>query len=104
MNKIKLKKGDEVMITLGKDRGRKGKIEKIDLKNGTVTVPGINIYKKTLKKSQQNPRGGVVDVARPLPLGKVSLICPKCKKVTRIGFQIIGNEKIRICRKCQQKI
>lgn len=101
---MKLKKGDEIIVTMGKDKGRKGKIEKIFPKASTVVVPGVNIYKRHKKRRSEKEAGGIMEVPRPLSLGKVALICPKCGKQTRIGYLVTGKEKERICRKCGQKI
>lgn len=101
---MKIKKGDLVLITAGKDKGKKGKVEKIYPKEGTILVPGLNLYKKHLKKRDEKTQGGIIDFPRPLPLGKVALICPKCKVQTRVGYSQSENEKIRICRKCQQPL
>jgi len=100
---IKLKVGDTVKITSGKDKGREGKIEKLFLSDSLVLVPGFNIYKKHVKGGQ-GKKGGIFDIPRPLPFSKVSLICPKCKKTTRVGFKKIDKEKLRICKKCGKEI
>ena len=99
----KLKKGDTVRITAGKDKGREGKIEKIFPKKRTVLVPGVNIYKKHVK-GFQGQKGGIYDIPRPLVFAKVALVCPKCKKATRIGFRVLKDEKIRFCKKCKKEI
>ena len=96
---FKFKIGDTVKITSGKDKGREGKIEKIFLKQGLALIPGINIYKKHIK-GRPGQKGGIYDIPRPIAFSSISLICSKCKKVTRIGFRIVGHEKVRICRKC----
>lgn len=101
---MKLKKGDEVIITTGKDRGKKGKIEKISFKDNTVFLPGLNINKKHVKKRDEQSPGGIIEFAKPLPVSNVALICPKCSKPTRIGFVVEGKEKIRICKKCGSTI
>jgi len=103
---FKFKVGDKVKITAGKDKGRDGKIEALDSKKNTVLVPDINLYKKHVKgqASQQGQKGGIYDIPRPLSLAKVALICPKCNQVTRVGFRIVGDEKVRICRKCNKEI
>lgn len=103
---IKFKVGDTVKITIGKDNGREGKIEKIYPKDGLVLVPGINIYKRHVKASavKEGQKGGVYELPRPLPFSKIALVCPKCKKVTRVGFRIVGTEKVRVCRKCKKEI
>lgn len=101
---MKIKKGDEVMIMSGKDKGKKGKVEKILYKKNTVVLPGLNIYKRHLKKKDEKNPGGIVEFARPLPIGNITLICSKCGKSTRIGYKISGNNKVRICRKCKATI
>ena len=101
---MKLKKGDEVIITSGKDRGKKGKIEKIFVERNTVLLPGLNIYKKHVKKRDEQHPGGVIELSRPLPVGNVALVCPKCNKPTRIGFLKKGNEKKRMCKKCDSVV
>lgn len=101
MNKLKV--GDSVKVTAGKDKGREGKIEKIFPKAGQVLIPEINIYKKHVKGTR-GQKGGIYDVPRPLSYSKVSLLCPKCKKVTRVGFRSLDTGKARICRKCGREI
>ena len=83
---LKFKIGDTVKITLGKDKGREGKIEKIFPKKSLVLIPGINMYKKHVKGAQ-GQKGGVYDIPRPLPFSKIALVCPRCKKITRVGFR-----------------
>ena len=100
---LKLKIGDTVKILQGKDEGREGKIEKVLLKKKLVLVPGINIYKKHVK-GVSGRRGGIYEVPRPLLISKVALICPKCKKTTRVGFRVLAKEKVRFCRKCGREI
>lgn len=100
---LKFKVGDTVKVTLGKDKGRQGKIERVFPKKSLILVPGINMYKKHVKGAQ-GQKGGVYDIPRPLAFSKVALVCPKCKKTTRVGFRQAGNEKTRICRKCKKEI
>jgi large subunit ribosomal protein L24 len=100
---IKLKTGDNVKVMIGKDKGREGKIEKIFPTESKVLIAGVTLYKKHVKGFGE-VKGGVYDIPRPLAFGKVALICPKCKKITRVGFKFAGEEKIRICRKCEKGI
>lgn len=100
---LKLKKGDNVKIVAGKDKGRDGKIEKVLVEEMKVIIPGVNVYKKHVK-GVSGVKGGIYDLPRPLPFAKVALICPKCKKITRVGFKFAGDEKVRICRKCGKEI
>ncbi len=108
---MKLKKGDKVKITIGKDRGRDGVVEKVYQNSNKVIVTGINLYKKHVKKNEKMPQGGIVEIPRATNVSKLALICPKCGKVTRIGFKIEKNQpagrqskKYRICKKCDSKI
>ena len=99
---MKLKKGDSVIVIRGKDRGRKGKIEKVFPKTGKVLIPGVNIYKKHARKQSERKPGGIIEIVKPLPVANVAFFCPKCKKPTRIGYQRDeSGQKIRICRRCQ---
>lgn len=100
---MKFKKGDLIKITSGKDKGRQGKIERIYPKKNTVLIPEINIYKKHIKGVGEQ-KGGIYDIPRALSVAKIALICPKCKKVTRIGFKLVGQQKVRICKKCRKEI
>ena len=105
---LKFKLGDTVRITIGKDKGRDGKIERLFPKKELVIVPGLNMYKKHVKGVEgatgQGQKGGIYDLPRPLPFGKIALICPKCKKITRVGFKDYKNEKVRFCKKCKREI
>ena len=100
---LKLKVGDKVKILTGKDKGRDGEIEKIFAKKGLLVIPGINIYKKHVK-GYQGQKGGIYEIPRPMIFSKVALICPKCKKATRVGIRVIDKEKVRICKKCDKQI
>lgn len=98
---MKFKKDDEVKIVTGKDKGKTGKIQKVYPKVNKVLVGGVNIYKRHLKSQGSGKPGGIVEITKPLPVANIAFVCPKCKKQTRLGFQITGGEKQRICRKCR---
>lgn len=90
------------MVIIGKDKGRKGKIERVFPKKGKVLIPGINVFKKHAKPRGKDKTGGIIDKVLPLPIANVALVCPKCGKPTRVGYQIDkGGTKLRICQKCQ---
>lgn len=101
---MKIKKGDKVKVTTGKDKGRQGVVERVYGKSSKLLITGINQYKRHVKKNDNMPQGGIVDVPRPIDVEKVMLICPKCSKLTRVGYRIEKNKKIRVCRKCKSKI
>lgn len=107
---MKIKKGDKVKVLLGKDRGKEGTVEYVIAKEGKVFIGGANLYKRHVKK-QGTIEGGIIDIPKPMDISNISLICPNCKKVTRIGFKIVGKEKVssllrkvRICKKCKKEI
>lgn len=101
---MKIKKGDTVLITSGKDRGRTGKVLKSLLKKESILVEGINLKKKHIRPKKGGEKGQVVEIPAPLPASNVKIICPKCKKTTRIGCRIEKKKKYRICKKCNQVI
>jgi len=101
---MKLRKGDKVKIISGKDKGRQGKVEKVYKKTRKLVIPGINLYKKHVKKNEQMPQGGIIEIPRPINISNVSLICQKCSKTTRVGYIIEDNKKLRICKKCKSKL
>ncbi|OGH23565.1 MAG: 50S ribosomal protein L24 [Candidatus Levybacteria bacterium RIFCSPLOWO2_01_FULL_38_13] len=101
---MKLKKGDEVRIVKGKDKGKTGKIEKIFPKDNMVLIPNVNLYKRHLKARSQKQPSEIVTLTKPLSVSNARLICPKCHLPTRIGFDLRGGQKERICKKCKQVI
>jgi large subunit ribosomal protein L24 len=101
---MKIHKGDTVQIIAGKDAGKKGKVELVFEKTNSVLVPEINTYKKHVKKSEGFPQGGIVQLSRPLDTSKVSFVCPKCSKASRIGYKMVDGLKKRFCKKCDQVI
>lgn len=101
---MKLKIGDTVKITAGKDKGREGKVEMVLPKRNAVVVPEINMYKKHVKGQQGGIKAGMYDIPRPLNVAKVALICPNCKKQTRVGTEMNKETKVRVCRKCGKQI
>jgi len=107
---MKIKKGDKVKVIAGKDRGREGTVDQVLPKIRAVVLPGINLYKKAVRPKKEGDKGGIVDVARPLNVSKVMLVCPKCHKPTRVGYQVsdkVNNKKtvkLRICKRCQELI
>ena len=99
---MKLKVNDQVLVTAGKDKGRKGKIDRLLPSQSAVLVKGINQYKRHVKSRGKDQPGGIITLDRPLPVANVALICPQCKHVTRVGYQVSkSGQKHRICKKCQ---
>jgi large subunit ribosomal protein L24 len=100
---FKFKVGDVVQVTAGRDKGKKGKVEKVFPRLGKITVDSVNIYKRH-KKVTRSQAAGIYEIARPIDVAKIALVCPKCAKPTRVGFLMEGKNKVRICRKCKGRI
>ena len=101
---MKLHIGDTVQVVTGKDSGKTGKIEKVFSKEQKVLVEGVNQYKRHLKARRANQKSEIITLTKPLPVANVALLCAKCKKITRVGYKITGEDKVRICKKCQAEI
>ena len=101
---MKIKINDKVKVTSGKEAGKSGKIVQVFPKEERVVVEGVNIMKKNLKSGKKGEKGQLIELAAPLHVSKVSLICPKCNLETRVGYKMEGKDKKRICRKCKEII
>lgn len=97
---MKLKKGDNVKVLSGNDKGKTGEILEIQPKNDKIIVKGVNVRKKSVKARKQGDESGIISVECAIPSAKVNVVCPKCGKVTRIGYKIEDGKKVRICKKC----
>ena len=100
MSNLHVKKGDEVMIISGKDKGKKGKVLEISPSEGKVIVEGRNMVTKHVKPRRQGQLGGIVKAEGAIYACKVMPICPKCDKPTRVGHKIDGDKKVRVCKHC----
>jgi len=101
---MKLRRDDQVQITIGKDKGKSGKITKVFLKENKVLVDGINLFKRHLKARSQTQPAEIITISKPLPVSSVALLCPKCKKPSRVGYEINKETKNRVCRSCGKVI
>lgn len=103
---MKIRKGDTVKIILGKDNGKSAKVLKVLPKKMKILVEGVNVYKRRINAKRQgvNSEGGILDITKPVNISNVMLICPSCKKATKVGFKSVKKDKIRICKKCGKEI
>lgn len=103
--KIRLKKGDLVVVRAGKYKGKTGKVTATHPSENKVTVDGINIIKKAIKPNQQHPQGAIVEITKPIWVSKVSIVEPTTKKPSRIAYKLDkdGN-KIRVFQKTGKEI
>lgn len=101
--KTKLKKGDQVQIITGKDKGKKGRVLRIDRITERVIVEGLNMVKKTQRPKNQNDKGGIIEIEAAVAASNVMVVCKKCGP-TRLGTKVDGDKKIRVCRKCGEAL
>ena len=97
---MRLKEGDNVMVLSGNDKGKTGEILDVIPKTQKIIVKGVNVRKKHVKPRKAGEEGGIIPSEYPIHSSKVNIICPKCGKVTKIGYKIEKGKKIRICKKC----
>lgn len=96
---MNLKKGDNVIVIAGRDKGKTGTIQKVIPEQNRVVVEGVNLRKKCNKPTQANPDGGIVEVYAPISASNVALVDPKTKKPTKIGHKIVNGKKVRVAKK-----
>ncbi|MBI3306726.1 MAG: 50S ribosomal protein L24 [Candidatus Omnitrophica bacterium] len=102
---MKIKKDDQVLVIQGKDKGKKGRVMKVYPKVSRLLVEKINYRKKAMRRSQQNPQGGIVQMEGMLPSANVQLICPRCSQPTRVAYSVLADgTKQRSCKKCSELI
>ena len=97
-----IRKNDNVVVTTGKDRGKRGRVLKVLPEKNRVVVEGVNFIKRHTKPNpQRGVKGGLVEREASLHASNVQLVCPDCGRPTRIGRKLLGDgRKVRICRKC----
>ena len=96
MSAMKIKKGDTVRVIAGKDKGKEGKVLSVSLKDSTVVVEGINMVTKHTKPSAANQNGGIIQKEAPLHVSNVMLVVDGT--VTRVGFKMDGDKKVRFAK------
>ncbi|MDP9252895.1 MAG: 50S ribosomal protein L24 [Chloroflexota bacterium] len=102
---LRIRKGDEVVVIAGRDRGKRGKVQEVDGTSGKVIVAGVNVVKRHTKPNpSKNQKGGIIEQPMGLSLGKVMVICPHCGEATRVAHRIDGDSKERICKRCGESI
>ena len=100
---MRIKKNDQVVVIAGKDRGKKGRVMRVDAGKGTLLVEKVNYRKVAVRRSQANPKGGIMDMEGTLSVSKVQLVCPRCSKPTRVGYTVLADgTKQRSCKKCNE--
>lgn len=102
MTKLKIKSGDVVRVIAGDHKGSEGKVLRVFLDANKAIVEGINMVSVHTKPSAKNPQGGIVKKEAPIHVSNLSLIDPKSKKATKVGFKTEGDKKVRFSKKSNQ--
>ena len=103
MGKFHLKTGDTVIVISGKDKGKKGKVMGVDVKDGKILVENVNMVVRHTKPKKQGDQGGRLDKESPIYSCKVMRVCNKCGKATRVGRTVLENGQIkRCCKHCSE--
>lgn len=101
---MKIRKGDNVKMLSGKDRGKTGKVSRVLPAAGKAVVEGTNLVKKHIRPRKQGEKGQRVSVPAMIDTSNLMLICPKCSKPTRVGYKVKDKNKFRVCKKCGSEI
>lgn len=101
---MRIKKGDTVKIITGKDKGKKGKVLQVFVKEKKLVVEGHNLLIKHTRPKREGEKGQRVQFSAPMAVSNVMLVCPKCTKPTRLAAKKEGNKKTRICVQCHAAI
>ena len=100
---MKIKKGDQVIVTTGRDKGKQGEVLRAMPKTNKVVVQGVNMVKRHTRPSQTNA-GGIISKEAPIDVSNVALIDPETGKPTRVGFKVVDGEKVRVAKKSDKVI
>ena len=104
---MNVRKGDTVLVLAGKDRGKRGTVERVErTKRGMgVVIPGINMAKRHQRPRTRTQQAGILDIPVPIHVSNVQVVCPRCGKPTRIGHQVLENgSRVRVCKHCGEQI
>lgn len=103
MAKMNVKKGDQVEVLSGKDKGKRGEVIVALPSEGKVVVRGVAVVKKAQRPTQANQQGGIVEKEAAIDVSNAALVCPTCGKATRVGHAEEDGKKVRVCKKCGAK-
>lgn len=100
MVKLRIKTGDTVRVLRGRDRGKQAKIMAVLPKEARVLVEGVNMVFRHVRPKRAGEKGQRVQVAAPVNVANVQLVCPQCKKATRVGLRREDGKRLRMCKQC----
>jgi large subunit ribosomal protein L24 len=111
-SQLHIRKDDQVQVISGKEKGKTGKVLRVSTKTSRVTIEKLNMVKRHVKPSNQNPQGGIIEKELPIHVSNVLVMCTKCGKGTRHGVKVVessakkkgaapaASKKIRVCKRC----
>jgi len=106
--KVSVRKGDLVQVIAGGEKGKTGKVLSVSFKTGRVKIENVNVVKRHVKASAQNPQGGITQKELGLHASNVLLVCPKCERGVRFGVKLVSgktsSKKVRVCKRCSHQI
>lgn len=97
---LKIRKDDQIMVTTGKEKGKTGKVLRVNPEKAVVFIEKLNMVKRHQKPSAKYKHGGIIEKEAPIAISNVMLLCEKCKGPVRVGKKIDGDKSVRVCKKC----
>ena len=102
--KLSVKKGDNVLVLAGKDAGKTGEVLEVNRQDGRVVVANVNIQSHHRKPRSKDDKGGILKTESAIDVSNVQVVCPVCKKATRVSHVIENEKSVRVCKKCGAKL
>jgi large subunit ribosomal protein L24 len=101
--KLSVRRGDEVEVIAGKDRGKRGRIERVLPEENRVVVENVNMVKRHMRRVPGSLQAGIIDMPAPLSRSNVMLVCPSCGEPTRVGATVLPDgTHVRVCKSCHE--
>ena len=102
--KLSVKKGDNVLVIAGKNNGQQGEVLAVDAEKGKVIVAGVNVQAHHKKPRSKDDKGGIIKSEGAIDVSNVQVVCPVCKKATRVAHKEVEGKSVRVCKKCGAKL
>jgi large subunit ribosomal protein L24 len=99
---VRIRRDDQVLVLVGKDRGKRGKVLRTFPREHRIVVEGVNIKKRHKKPLGPMRQAGIIEREAPIHMSNVKLICTKCQQPTKVGYQLLEDKRVRVCKKCHE--
>ena len=101
----KIRTGDDVMVMTGRERGKRGRVQRVLRKDGRLVIDGLNMTVRHVRPRPGVQQAGRIDLEAPMSASNVRIVCPHCNKAVRVGFSVLEDgKKVRVCKKCHEAI